>query len=131
LDALTKFLYHNDNSKLRHILAKFKNNSTIQAVQERFFARLYATKFGGVIVAFQKWKNLPEKKDYAEMKKGRKFEKALDIIFRNRVKTSIDPFKELYQEANNKKLYCLRKLQMLTMGLNKRLFLQWRNTNRL
>ncbi|CAK61238.1 unnamed protein product (macronuclear) [Paramecium tetraurelia] len=55
LESINNFLKNNDVAKLRAILAKFKRNS-------KFFSKLFATKFGGAIVAFQKWKNLPDLK---------------------------------------------------------------------
>ncbi|CAD8112533.1 unnamed protein product [Paramecium primaurelia] len=126
------FFYKNNiKSKLRLVLSKFKRNSILSAVQQKFFSRLFATKFGGAIVAFQKWKNLPEIQNYEDIKKGRKLEKLLENLFRGRIKLSYDPLKDEYQEAINKKMHCIRKLIILGMGLNKRLFLQWRNTNRL
>ncbi|CAD8207619.1 unnamed protein product [Paramecium pentaurelia] len=126
------FFYKNNiKSKLRLVLSKFKRNSILSAVQQKFFSRLFATKFGGAIVAFQKWKNLPEIQNYEDIKKGRKLEKLLENLFRGRIKLSYDPLKDEYQEAMNKKMHCIRKLIILGMGLNKRLFLQWRNTNRL
>ncbi|CAD8123445.1 unnamed protein product [Paramecium sonneborni] len=125
--------YHENNikSKLRQALSKFKRNSNISAVQQKFFSRLYATKFGGTIIAFQKWKNLPEIQNFEDIKKGRKLEKILESFYRGRIKLSFDPLKDDYQEAMNKKMHCIRKLIILGMGLNKRLFLQWKNTNRL
>ena len=52
LSAINNFSKNNDNSKLRALLAKFKRNSSVTAVQQRFFGKLFATKYGGAIVAF-------------------------------------------------------------------------------
>ncbi|CAK61775.1 unnamed protein product (macronuclear) [Paramecium tetraurelia] len=126
------FFYRNNmKSKLRLALSKFKRNSVLSAVQQKFFSKLFSTKFGGAIVAFQKWKNLPEIQNFENLKKGRRLEKILENLYRGRIKLSYDPLKDEYQEAMNKKLHCIRKLIILGMGLNKRLFLQWRNTNKL
>ncbi|CAD8210248.1 unnamed protein product [Paramecium octaurelia] len=131
LEAINNFSKNNDFARLRAILAKFRRNSSITAVQDRFFAKLFATQFGGAIKAFQKWKNLPEPVNNEQMKNARKFERTLDLLFRGRVKASFEPLKDVYQEGNSKKLYCLRKLMTLAMGQNKRLFLYWRDINRL
>ncbi|CAK65705.1 unnamed protein product (macronuclear) [Paramecium tetraurelia] len=126
------FFYRNNmKSKLRLALSKFKRNSVLSAVQQKFFSRLFSTKFGGAIVAFQKWKNLPDIQNYENVKKGRRLEKLLENLYRGRIKLSYDPLKDEYQEAMNKKMHCIRKLIILGMGSNKRLFLSWRNTNRL
>jgi hypothetical protein len=43
LEAINNFSKNNDGARLRAILAKFKRNSSVTAVQERFFAKLFAT----------------------------------------------------------------------------------------
>ncbi|CAD8124479.1 unnamed protein product [Paramecium sonneborni] len=131
LEAISNFSKNNDFARLRAILAKFRRNSSITAVQDRFFAKLFATQFGGAIMAFQKWKNLPEPINTEQLKNARKFERTLDQLFRGRVKLSFEPLKDIFQDGNSKKLYCLRKLLTLAMGQNKRLFLYWRDINKL
>ncbi len=43
LEAINNFSKNNDFARLRAILAKFRRNSSITAVQDRFFAKLFAT----------------------------------------------------------------------------------------
>ena len=50
-------------------------------IQDRFFAKLFETKAGGIINSFNKWKNLPIPKDTEQMKLGRKFERGLEKFF--------------------------------------------------
>lgn len=52
LMAINNFSKNNDFARFRAILAKFRRNSSVTAVQDRFFAKLFATQFGGAIVAF-------------------------------------------------------------------------------
>jgi hypothetical protein len=68
------------NSQLRLVLLKFKKNANISAVQDRFFQKLFSTKAGGIINSFNKWKGLPIPKDNEALKKGRKFERALEVL---------------------------------------------------
>lgn len=49
----------------------------------RFFKRLMLTTAGGFIDSFNKWKNMPERKDTETFKKGSKFEKNLSLLIRN------------------------------------------------
>ena len=49
--------------QLRMILNKFNKNARIMGIQDRFFAKLFETKAGGIINSFNKWKNLPIPKD--------------------------------------------------------------------
>lgn len=101
LDSMNGFLKNSTNSKLREILAKFKKNSSISSIQDKFFKKLFSTKAGGVINSFQKWKNLPIPKDNEALKKGRKFERSLESIIHHGLKSSFDPMKEIYYEALN------------------------------
>ncbi|CAD8109927.1 unnamed protein product [Paramecium primaurelia] len=130
LEAINNFSKNNDFAKLRAILAKFKRNSSVTAVQDRFFAKLFATQFGGAIVAFQKWKNLPEPVNTEQLKNARKFERKLDILFHTHLKVSFDPLKEDYMDAQNIKRMCLRKIFEKGMSAHKRLFLLWAQQNR-
>ncbi|CAK64956.1 unnamed protein product (macronuclear) [Paramecium tetraurelia] len=130
LEAINNFSKNNDFARLRAILAKFRRNSSITAVQDRFFAKLFATQFGGAIKAFQKWKNLPEPVNTEQLKNARKFERTLDILFRSHLKVSFDPLKEDYMDALNIKRMCLRKLFEKSMSAHKRLFLLWAQQNR-
>jgi hypothetical protein len=62
-----------DNSKnalIRLVLARFFSNSKVGTVQKRFFLRLFHTSAGASIDSFQKWKGLPEKKDWEQLKRG-------------------------------------------------------------
>lgn len=44
---------------MRKILFKFKENNKIKKIKEKFFMKLIATTFGGAVMAFEKWKNIP------------------------------------------------------------------------
>ena len=125
LESLQGFLRNSTSGKLREILIKFKKNSSISSIQDRFFKKLLSTKAGGVINSFQKWKNLPIPKDNEALKKGRKFERSLEDILHHNLKASFDPLKDVYFEALNAKRYCIRKLLDKTMSANKRMFLLW------
>ena len=52
LESLQGFLRNSTSGKLREILIKFKKNSSISSIQDRFFKKLLSTKAGGVINSF-------------------------------------------------------------------------------
>jgi hypothetical protein len=80
LDSLNQFLGNSLTSRLRMVLLKFHENAKIGSVQDRFFKRLLATKAGGYVNSFAKWKALPERKDNELYKLGNAFEKHLSKL---------------------------------------------------
>ncbi|KAM3141229.1 hypothetical protein pb186bvf_006614 [Paramecium bursaria] len=130
LNNLQGYLMSSKSQQLRRIMLKFEKNARIKGIQDRFFAKLFETKAGGIINSFNKWKNLPIPKDNEAMKLGRKFERGLERFFQQILKASFDPMKELYFKSQNIKRQCLKKMFDNSMSGNKRLFLLWANQNR-
>lgn len=62
---------------MRKILFKFKENNKIKKIKDKFFMKLIATTFGGAVMAFEKWKNIPVAQNKEALRNARKFELAL------------------------------------------------------
>ena len=91
-------------------------------MQDRFFQKLFSTKAGGIINSFNKWKGLPIPKDNEALKKGRKFERALEVLLQANLKASYDPMKEINSRAQNAKRQCLRIMLEKSTSSTKRYF---------
>lgn len=74
---LENLLRNNKNKKLKEVIAKFKANRSIRAVQRNFLKRLLQSKAGMIMLAFRAIKSLPERSNHKYDKKANKFEKRL------------------------------------------------------
>ena len=61
--ALQGFCSSNNHALLRLVLERFSLKATLANIQSRFFARLMHTSAGGFLDSFNRWKQLPERKD--------------------------------------------------------------------
>jgi hypothetical protein len=77
---------HSRNGMLKLILNAFHANGRIGRVTKTIMGRLHQTKFGGVMISFNTWKNLPERKEGDEYKAGSKFLMKLQIFFKRNLK---------------------------------------------
>lgn len=68
-------------------------------MRERFLKRLWLSKTGQYIDSFRKWKTIPLQKDNALLKLGAAFERKLNKLIHNGLKSSFDPLKDINFEA--------------------------------
>ena len=125
LDTLKSFVGNSTHSKLRIVLARFHEHAKIGTIQDRFFKKLLSTRSGAFIGSFNKWKQLPERKDNELYKLGNAFEKNLSKLIQNNLKSSFDPMKDINYDALATKKQCIRKLFEKAMSSNKRMFIHW------
>ena len=86
---------------------------------------LLKTKFGQLLNAFNKWKNLPTKTEIKKRSVVSKLEGKLWSIYLRKLKSGFDPLKDIWYEIVNIKRKAIRQLLLVTENKSHRLLHKW------
>lgn len=126
LMLLEGLLRSNKKQQLRDVVAKFRTNKNIRAVQRNFLKRLLQSKAGMTMVAFRAIKTLPQRQDGKGDRRANRFEKGLSDFVNRTLRRTFEAFQHQHEEGQLLKKRAVIQLTNCTMAGRKKLYTRWR-----
>ena len=109
-------------------MEKFKENAKRNGLMGKLYDKLLGNGVGKILQLFNKWRNLPLRKEPILTLDGKainELEKKLGRLASHALKSSFDPLKETLYEGENEKKRVLKELILKTMNTQKRYWIHW------
>jgi hypothetical protein len=104
---------------------RWRDFAKTERIKARFFNGLHKTTFGKLLLAFNKWKYLPNKKKDTQEKASLLIGNKIQQMLLNRYKSGFDPIKEIWWEKENIKRRAVRDILYSTVQKHRLAFNKW------